>query len=91
MRSVGDDDPYIARGIGIVITSGWILFSAMNYDRAVEPEGNPWLRGVVILGLLVGLPLFARLFMAEGRARERRQQAERARREESREPPSAKS
>ncbi len=69
------------RVIGIVISGGWIVFSAMNYDRGVvaHPD-NPWLRALVVLGLVVGLPTFARLWMDEGRQRER----ERAAREEGR-------
>lgn len=71
----------IPRVIGIVISGGWILFSAMNYDRGVnDPHSNPWLRGLVVLGLIVGVPVFARLWMEEGRARERRDRAERERR-----------
>jgi hypothetical protein len=71
------------RVIGIVLSGGWILFSAMNYDRGVlDPHSNPWLKGLVVLGLVVGLPAFARLWMEEGRERERteRERAERARR-----------
>jgi hypothetical protein len=60
------------RVVGIVLSGGWILFSAMSYDRAVIAHaGNPWLRALVVLGLVVGLPIFARLWMDEGRQRER--------------------
>src|SRR5690348_23713 len=45
----------IPRVIGIAISGGWIVFSAMNYDRAVNvPQSAPWLRGLVVLGLVVG-------------------------------------
>ena len=69
------------RVIGIVLSGGWVLFSAMNYDRGViEHPGNPWLRALVVLGLVIGLPAFARLWMDEGRQREQ----ERAEREKGR-------
>lgn len=60
------------RVIGIALSGGWILFSAMNYDRAVNAHtGNLWLRAMVVLGLVLGLPTFGRLWMDEGRQRER--------------------
>lgn len=66
------------RIIGIAISGGWIVLSAMYYDTGVfDHPGSPWLRALVALGLVAGLSAFARLWMDEGRQRER----ERAERE----------
>jgi cyanate permease len=60
------------RVTGIVITAAWIGFSFMRYESVVlNHHGNAWLRALVFLALPVGLPLFAMLWMDEGRARER--------------------
>jgi hypothetical protein len=73
-------DDSIPRGIGIAISGAWIVFSAMNYERALYgPESNAWFKGFVVLGLVMGLPAFARFWMAEGRARERAEQERRRR------------
>ena len=60
------------RIIGIAISGGWIVFSAMYNDTGVIAHpGNLWLRALVVLGLVAGLSTFARLWMDEGRQRER--------------------
>lgn len=62
----------IPRVIGIIASGGWIVFSALNYESAVaNSHSNQWLKGVVILGIVGGPALLARLSMEEGRARER--------------------
>ena len=61
-----------ARVVGIVTTTAWIALSSMKYESVVlDHRGNAWLQALVFLGLPVGLPLFARLWMDEGRARDR--------------------
>jgi hypothetical protein len=70
----------IPRGIGIAISGVWVLFSALNYERAMfGPESNFWFKTLVLGGLILGLPAFARFWMAEGRARERAEQERRRR------------
>lgn len=69
------------RVVGILISGAWIIFSAMNYESGLDdPHSSSWLRALTLLGLIVGLPVFARLWMAEGRARERADQERRHRR-----------
>ena len=64
--------PQTPRVTGIVITAAWICFSFMRYESMVlNHHGNVWLRALVFLALPVGLPLFAMLWMDEGRSRER--------------------
>lgn len=75
------DEAYFARGIGIALSGGVWIASAMNLLRLMHSPGGIELAHVaVVTGFFGGMICYTQLCIAEGRARERRAWLKRRRR-----------